>query len=201
MSESDSVSLSASDLIRQRRSIKPADMDPERPVERALLMELLENANWAPTHGLTEPWRFRVFTGEARRRLGSEMQRIYREVTPVPAFRENKLEKLGRNPLLAPMVVVVWMERRGGEKIPEIEEIEAVACAIQNILITASAAGLGASLSSPPLIYTRAFNDWLGIRPEDRCLGLVYLGWPKPGLAWPRSVRQPVADKISWADA
>lgn len=201
MSESDSVSLSASDLIRRRRSIKPADMDPERPVERALLMELLENANWAPTHGLTEPWRFRVFSGEARRRLGSAMQQIYREVTPVSAFRENKLEKLGRNPLLAPMVVVVWMERRGGEKIPEIEEIEAVACAIQNILITASAAELGASLSSPPLIYTRAFNDWLGIRPEDRCLGLVYLGWPKPGHAWPRSARQPVADKISWADA
>jgi hypothetical protein len=43
-------------LIRQRRSLKPAAMDAARPIDRAVLMTLLENATWAPTHGLTEPW-------------------------------------------------------------------------------------------------------------------------------------------------
>ena len=39
------------------------------------------------------------------------------------------------------------------EKIHEIEEVEAVACAIQNILLTATAYGLGVFWSSPKFIY------------------------------------------------
>lgn len=201
MTDREPALTAAARLIRSRRSIKPADMDADRPVDRALLMELLENANWAPTHGLTEPWRFRVFSGPARRTLAGEMQRIYQEVTPSQNFRADKLEKLGRNPLLAPVVVVVWMERRGGEKIPEIEEIEATACAIHNLTLGATACGLGSFWSTPPLIYSRAFGEWLGIRPEDRCVGVVYLGWLRAGFVWPDSARRPVADKISWADA
>lgn len=188
-------------LIRARRTIKPADMDADRPVERALLMELLENASWAPTHGLTEPWRFRVFTGDARAKLAGELQRLYREVTPASEFREDKFDKLGKNPLLAPVIIIAWMERSGGDKIPEIEEIESVACAIQNFALTATAAGLGSFWSSPPLIYDHAFNDWLGIRPEDRCVGLLYLGWPKASAPAPKSTRAPINDKVSFVDA
>ncbi len=47
-------------IIRHRRTIKPQSMDAAKPVDRALLMSLLENGTWAPTHGVTEPWRFRV---------------------------------------------------------------------------------------------------------------------------------------------
>lgn len=188
-------------LIRSRRTLKPADMDAERSIDQALLMELLENANWAPTHGLTEPWRFRVFTGDARARLATAMQGLYREVTPAAEFREDKHDKLGKNPLLAPVIVVAWMERCGGDKIPEIEEIEAVACALQNLMLSATAAGLGSFWSSPPLIYDAAFNEWLGIRSEDKCVGLLYLGWPKADSPAPKSVRTPIKSKISFADA
>ena len=188
-------------LIRSRRTIKPADMDAARPVDRALLMELLENATWAPTHGLTEPWRFRVFEGEARAHLAAEMQRLYRAVTPPAEFREDKFEKLGKNPSLAPVIIIAWMERSGGGKIPELEELEAVACAIQNFALSATAAGLGSFWSSPPLIYDRAFNDWLGIRAEDRCVGLLYLGWPKTGAAASKSARASIHDKVSFAHA
>ncbi len=187
-------------LIRSRRTLKPAEMDGARPVERALLLELLENANWAPTHGLTEPWRFRVFTGEARARLAENLQRIYSEITPPAQFREDKHAKLGRNPLLAPVVIVAFMQRSDAGKIPELEEMEAVACALQNLALSAAAAGLGFSWSSPPLIYDRAFNEWLGFRTEDRCAGLIYLGWPKEGAAEPKSARKPVTDKVTFAD-
>ena len=188
-------------LIRSRRTVKPADMDAGRAVDHALLMELLENANWAPTHGLTEPWRFRVFTGAARARLAGEMQRIYREITPAEAFREDKYAKLGKNPLLAPVVIVAFMERHGGDKIPEIEEIEAVACALQNFALSATAAGLGFFWSTSPVIYAQPFKQWLGIRAEDRCVGLIYLGWPKQGAAPPRSARTPITEKVTFADA
>lgn len=187
-------------LMRHRRSIKPVDLDAARGVERALLTQILEDATWAPTHGLTEPWKFIVHQGAARQRLAETMQRVYRDTTPAHEFREDKMKKMSENPLLAPVVIACVMERRGGAKIPEIEEIEAVACALQNLQLSATAAGLGCYWSSPPLLGTREFADWLGIGAEDKCVGLIYLGWPRAGLNWPRSVRQPVETKTVWHD-
>jgi nitroreductase len=43
-------------LFRTRRSLKPLAMDPARPLPREVLLELLEDAHWAPTHGLNQPW-------------------------------------------------------------------------------------------------------------------------------------------------
>ena len=185
-------------LIRHRRSIKPVDMDSSRMVESALLTQVLEDATWAPTHGLTEPWKFVVHQGAGRARLAEAIQRIYRETTPANEFREDKMKKMGENPLLAPVVIACVMERRGGMKIPEIEEIEAVACALQNLQLSATAAGLGCYWSTPPLLGTKSFAEWLQIRAEDRCVGLIYLGWPRAGLKWPQSVRQPVESKTRW---
>lgn len=185
-------------LIRHRRSIKPVDMDTTRDVEADLLKELIENATWAPTHGLTEPWKFHVFSGASRQSLATQLRRIYQETTPPAEFREDKYQKMGDNPLLAPVIIACVMERNGGAKIPELEEIEALACALQNLMLSATAAGLASFWSSPPLLGSPEFQTWLGIRAEDRCVGLMYLGWPKPGLNYPRSVRQPVSTKISW---
>ncbi|MBP85090.1 MAG: hypothetical protein CMO61_14710, partial [Verrucomicrobiales bacterium] len=63
----------ANALIRRRRTIKPKDMS-EKTIENALLAAILENANRAPTHGMTEPWRFFVFAQEGRQRLADFMQ-------------------------------------------------------------------------------------------------------------------------------
>ena len=185
-------------LIRQRRSIKPVDMDAARPVETVLLTELIENATWAPNHGMTEPWKFHVFSGSSRQRLADGLSTLYQQTTPAAEFREDKLQKMGSIPLLAPVVIACVMERSGGGKIPEVEEVEAVSCAMQNLMLSATAAGLGSFWSSPPVLDTAEFQNWLGIRNQDRCIGLLYLGWPKPGLTWPRSARQPVAGKITW---
>jgi hypothetical protein len=173
-------------------------MDSGREVDRMLLVELIENATWAPNHGLTEPWKFHVFQGASRADLVTILQQTYREITPPAEFREDKLKKMGENPLLAPVVIACVMERNGGSKIPEIEEIEALACAIQNLQLSATAAGLGCYWSSPPLLEAAPFREWLGLRSEDRCMGLIYLGWPKASLNWPRSVRQPVENRIVW---
>ena len=51
--------------------------------------------------------------------------------------------------MLSSAIIAVSMKRDVTEKIPEIEEIEAVACAIQNMLLTATAYGLGTFWSSP----------------------------------------------------
>ncbi len=66
-----SISLSQiSELIQNRRAVAPKFFIPEKPIEASIIAQLLENANWAPTHKRTEPWRFRVFhTQESRQNL------------------------------------------------------------------------------------------------------------------------------------
>ncbi len=187
-----------SGIIRQRRSVKPALMDPDKPVDPALLDTLLENANWAPTHGLTEPWRFTVFTGSARQKLAGFLQGLYQVLTPAHAFKKEKLEKLGRNPLLAPVVLAICMQRGNNAKIPELEEVEAVACAVQNLHLSASAAGLGGFWSTPPILSSAEMRAFLGLGDKDACLGLFYLGWPKEGEMLPESRRSPMKDKVTW---
>lgn len=189
---------SLSTLIRDRRSVKPVDMDGVRPVPEALVWRLLENATWAPTHGLTEPWKFHVFAGEARVRLAEVLPMIYKQVTPLAEVREDKLAKLGQNPLLATVVIACCVEKRGGEKIPFMEEVEAVACAIQNVMLSAAAAGMGSSWSSPPVLGSAAFGQWLGQGEGDLCVGLLYLGWPKEGRVPAKVPRRPVAEKVVW---
>lgn len=185
-------------LIRHRRSIKPVDMDPARPLDAALISTLLENATWAPNHGLTEPWQFQIFSGPSRTRLAEALRSLYQQTTPAAEFREDKLKKMGENPLLAPAVILCTMERNGGTKIPEAEEVEAMACALQNLMLSATAAGLASFWSSPPVLDTPEFQSWAGLRAQDRCVGLIYLGWPKAGLIWPCSARRPLAEKTTW---
>ncbi|MFK5921019.1 MAG: nitroreductase [Verrucomicrobiota bacterium] len=207
-----SLRLAASSaLIRRRRTIKPEQMNT-RAVDKRFIAAILENANWAPSHGLTEPWRFTVFTGESREDLAAYLRRLYVLKTTEENFREDKLEKLGLNPLRADVAIVLGMKRQDSEKIPEVEEIEAVACAVQNMHLTASAIGLGAFWSTPPIVYTPEMVKFIELDPErDQCLGIFYLGWPegsdaeekgKPGEEshWPEGKRGPVAEKINWKD-
>jgi nitroreductase len=194
----DPISLrlaAANALIRRRRTIKPTDMSI-KPIENLHLATILENANWAPTHGMTEPWRFFVFTGDSRQRLADFLQSTYDKLTPEDQVRPDKREKLGTLPLMAPVIIAVGMKRQEGGKIPEIEEIEAVACAVHNMHLTASAVGMAAFWATPPIVYSDEVREWLGLEGKnDKCLGLFYLGWPK-SEEWPEGARGDLAEKI-----
>ena len=182
-------------LIRRRRTIKPAAMSC-REVDDRLVARLLENANWAPTHGMTEPWRFSVFTGDARVRLAQFLAETYRQVTPTAKFREQKLNNLLTNPPRAPAVIAIGMQRQQSEKIPEIEEIAAVACAVQNMHLTATALGLGGFWSSNAAVCSDRMREFLGLGMRDRVLGLFYLGYPAG--RWPDGERGPISEKVEW---
>lgn len=189
----------ANALIRRRRTIKPKEMS-EKTVEKEHLAAILENGNWAPTHGMTQPWRFFIFTEDGRQRLADFLQSLYEKLTPKKEYKENKYEKLGTQPLMAPVVIGIGMSRQKIEKIPEIEEVEAVACAVQNMHLTASALGMAAFWSSPPISYSDEMREWLGLEDErDKCLGFFYLGWPANDN-WPEGTRDDLTDKVTWVN-
>src|SRR6185295_18144463 len=68
------------DAIRERRSLALKQLSPE-PIALESIQLMLEAANWAPSHGQTEPWRFSVFAGAGRRGLIEAFGAAYRRIT------------------------------------------------------------------------------------------------------------------------
>src|SRR5690606_13526769 len=130
-------------LIRLRRSVFPAQYTGEE-VGDEVVARMVENACHAPTHKLTQPWRFIVFKGEGIRRLAKEQAELYRRVTERDGtFKQDRYESLSKKPLLSSHILAVAMKRDVRRSVPEVEEIRAVFCAIQNIYLTAAAYGVG----------------------------------------------------------
>ena len=193
-----------SSLIRQRRTIKPitADGDPNYlpdAIDAGILDQLLTDANWAPTHGLTEPWRFIVIQGPARAQLADFLATSYEQHTAADQFRQSKLAKIRGYAESTTVAIALGMQRHG-DFIPAEEEVIAVACAVQNMQLTAAAHGLGSFWSSSPIYdlpSTREHFGWSG--DEDRCLGILYLGYP--ANEWPQRKRGgpgDVQEKVQW---
>ncbi len=183
------------ELIRSRRTIYPEQFS-SRKVHREQIEVILNNALWAPTHGNTQPWRFKVFTEEGLNTLSGFLGKTYLAITPEDKQNDMKLAKMLKRPLLSSVVVAVCMERQAEEKILEIEEIEAVACAVQNIHLTCTAYGLGGFWSTPKLIYHPLTNEFLGLSEKDKCLGLFYIGYPE--IEWPKAHRKPLEYITEW---
>jgi nitroreductase len=118
------------------------------------------------------------------------------ELTPKEEQKDTKLAKMITRPLKSSVVIAVCMKRQEEEKILEIEEIEAVACAIQNMHLTCTAYGLGGFWATPKLIYHAKMNEFLGIGEKDKCIGLFYIGYP--AIEWPKAHRKPIEYTTEW---
>lgn len=186
-----------SKLIRDRRSIYPAQYSSEE-VDDSIIHEMLENANWAPTHKLTEPWRFIVFKGDGLQKLAKFQSELYRDVSQKKGtFKEATFEKLGKNPLMASHIIAIGMKRN--EALPEEEEVAAVAMAVQNMYLTATAHGIGCYWGSGGVTYYEEAKEFFGLGAEDKLLGFMYIGNLKTDF-WPEGRRKPVEEKVTWVD-
>ncbi|MFM9005432.1 MAG: nitroreductase family protein, partial [Flavobacteriales bacterium] len=124
------------DVIRNRRTIVPEKYS-SRKVHREQIELMLNNALWAPTHGMTQPWRFHVFLGEGVVPLSTISPQLYKETSPPEKFNVAKFDRMSLRLQKSSAVIAVCMERDVTGKIDETEEIEAVACSIQNAMLTA----------------------------------------------------------------
>lgn len=161
--------------IRDRRSV--GRVTDEMP-PRELIEEILEAASWAPCHHVTEPWRFTVVTGDARVAFGEVMARskLDRMVEQGRSI-EGESEKLVAKALRAPVIVAVAVEPAAGPKVVEVEEIEAGAAAVQNLLLAAHAAGLAAIWRTGDPAYDPRVRAFLGLSDRATIVGFVYVGY------------------------
>ena len=186
-------------LIAQRRSVFPKMYSGE-PVPRPVIEQMLENANWAPTHKFTQPWRFRVFSGSGLQRFADWQSDQYRlRSQQAGNYDQATFEKLQTKPLKASYLIAIGMARDPEARIPEVEEIAAVSCAVQNMYLTAAAYGVGCYWSTGGATFWEETKSYLGLAAPDKVLGFLFVGMPQADLQL-NGHRTPWQDKVTWVE-
>ncbi len=182
------------DAIVSRRTIgKVADT----PVPEELIRRLIALAVHAPNHKRTDPWRFLVIRGDARRRIGAAHADAYQRAHPDgPASdREREEGRMER----APVVIAVVCRPGGDDPVIRREDRDAVAAGIQNMLLGAHVHGLGAIWRTGAFVDEDDVRTALGLEPGDDVVGFVYLGTPAAPPT-PRTLPD-AATLTTWLDA
>lgn len=181
-------------IIKSRRSVFPESYTLEE-IPTQLIEQILESANYAPTHKLTQPWRFTVIRKEAKTKLGEALGEIYKKVVAAEKFLQKKYDSFGQKTSQANVILAINIQFHE-DKLPNWEEIAAVGCAVQNMALTAESLNIGAYWSSPPLIDY--LGDFLGLGENEKCYGLFYMGYhnvePRPAN------RTPMSEKVKWME-
>ena len=184
------------ELIKKRRSIFPKTYITGKEIPQEIIEQVLENANHAPTHKMTEPWRFRVLRRASLSKLADYLVADYRVQTPVAEQSDMKIKKMTENPLRSGCVIVIILKRHA-DLLPEWEEIAAVAMSVQNMWLTCTAYDIGSYWSSPSALTERG-RDFLQLADDERCLGLFYMGYHNMPDLPPQ--RTPISEKVEWVN-
>ena len=183
------------ELVRNRRSVFPDQLTPGKKADDEIINEILVNATWAPNHGQQQPWQFTVFTGEGLKKLAAFQSELYKQEAG-DQFKEITYNKLLQNPLKASHIIAIGMKRTTTKNIPEIEDIEAVACAVQNIYLSVAAYGLGGYWTTGGITYNEKAKSFFGLGEQDRLLGFFYIG--HVALPSTGATRLPMEQKVFW---
>lgn len=148
-------------------------VDQTRDVPVDVVEQLCELAAWAPNHKRTWPWRFALFTGAGRATLGEAM---VADMIDADFGDDTKRAKTATKYLRTPATLVVGAAPHPNEMLHH-ENRDAVAAGVQNILLGATRLGLASFWSTPALTQPPGVLELCGFAPEDRIVGLIYLGW------------------------
>jgi len=182
-------------LARSRRSTFPDQFDRGRKVDDSIIKEILTNATWAPNHGKEEPWHFTVICNDGVKKFAAFQSELYKELAG-DNFKEITYNKLQQQPLKASHIIAIGMKRSSNKNIPEVEDIEAVACAVQNIYLSVAAYGLGGYWTTGGITYKEEAKSFFGLGENDKLPGFFYIGH----IAIPATgaTRKPIEEKVTW---
>ncbi|MDE2414396.1 MAG: nitroreductase family protein [Comamonadaceae bacterium] len=161
-------------LLQARQTILPKRLGVPGP-DAAQLQAILAAAAHAPDHGCLLPWRFVLVPQEARQALAEVFAQALRERDPAatPEQQAQAREKAYRAPVLLLLVVD---ELAGDPEIPPAERILSAGCAVQNLLLTATAQGFGSALTSGKALQSPALRALFALSERERALCFVSVG-------------------------
>jgi len=173
-------------LIQHRQTILPKRLGDPGPDERQLEM-ILQAAAAAPDHGELLPWRFVLVPAASRARLAEEFAAALLERDPAAAQEQvaRAREKAFRAPVLMLAVVRIGP---AGDDVPPAERLVSAGCAIQNMLLMATAQGFGSALTSGKALQASGLRALFGLADHEQALCFVSVGTAvkrKPGRQRP----------------
>jgi nitroreductase len=188
------------ELIKNRRSVYPKNFAQGKTIEKEVIESILDLATWAPTHKLTQPWAFIVYQGNGKIRFFKKQAEIYQQITPAEKINNQKLKKYQEKAEQVSHVIAVIAKHDPENRIPEIEEVVATSCALQNIYLSLDSFGVSGYLSTGGICYSEQMAEFLQLEKGDKILGFFQLGIPAENMNMPQRKRIPASDKTKWVD-
>lgn len=161
-------------FLATRRSVKPDKLLAPGPTAAELDL-ILKTATRVPDHKKLAPWRFIVFEGAARERIGAvfaEACRREEKEPPSPVRLETERNRFQR----APFVLGVISEVKPGA--PEWEQVLSAGALCFNICIAANALGFGTSWITEWMAYSPFVRSALQLKDNERVAGFIHMGHP-----------------------
>lgn len=151
--------------IPELREPAPSDTEVET---------MIRVASRVPDHGRLEPWRFIVYRGNARVRIGEMLAELAekREGPLTEGRRNQELARFSR----APLVIGVVSSPKENPKIPQWEMFLSGGMAAMNLMIAANALGYGTNMITNWYSDTEEGRRILGLAPHERVIGFVHIG-------------------------
>ena len=205
------------EIMANRRSVRK--FKAQRP-DSETIKSLIQAAGQAPSANNKQPWRFFILNDKGKIDTLAELVREAAKLIGQhvePAFQETfaGYSEYFVSFINAPVVIAPCFSELGtlsqlvDDNLPEtqreqIREMErksslmSIACAIQNLMLTAHASGLGTTCLTGPLISAVEIEKFLKIPPSWRLAALIPVGYPDEEPK--KTQRQPVERIIRWVD-
>ncbi len=167
------MSSSVIDFMLARKSAPIPELNEPAPSDEEI-RTMLTIASRVPDHGRLAPWRFILYRGAARDRIGEMLaaRAEEREGPLTDGRRQQELARFSR----APLVIGVVSVPRENPKIPQWEMFLSGGAAAMNLVIAANALGYGTNWITNWYSDDEEGRRILGLAPQERVVGFVHIG-------------------------
>ena len=182
-----------SELIQARQTVLPKRLVEPGP-DAGQTQAILAAAAAAPDHLQLLPWRFILVPAGQRATLAEVFARALSERDPqaTPEQLAQAREKAFRAPLL---MLAVVDGARGDPEVDLNERILSAGCAVQNMLLMATAMGYGSALTSGKALGSQALRQRFHLSAGEQALCFLSVG--TVAARRPARTRPTVADYCS----
>lgn len=181
------------EYLSVRRSIPAFQMREPGP-SRPEIEELLRLASRVPDHGKLAPWRFIVYRGSERARIGEELLKLRLAVEPGLSDELIAVEKTRFT--RAPVVIAIVSKAAPHAKIPEWEQVMSAGALCLNTLLAANALGYVANWLTEWFAFDQRAYPLLGIRDGEKIAGFIHVGSTDfPAVERPRPE---LSETVTW---
>ncbi|EFO80790.1 nitroreductase [Oscillochloris trichoides DG-6] len=174
--------------IQGRRSVRAFRPDAVNP---AHLAAMIDAAAWAPSPHGRQPWRFVILTQAAiKQQLAAVMGTTWRthlaqdglDAASIERRYQRSLQRISQ----APAIIIACLYLEDLDPYPDAQRqaaettmaIQSLGCAIQNMLLTAYALGLGTGWMCAPLFCPHEVRSCLNLAADLHPHALIPVGYP-----------------------